>query len=135
MKKELIRKKVEEIMKEIEDYYKLSGTVDLQALALEKGVYIHNSKVPVKINALTIPLVTDDFVTIINSKLRGRRRIYVLAHELGHVLLGHYEKGLEASANLDDHKVLKQPLKNFERDADFFADELLKTGKKYISTH
>ncbi len=122
-------------MKEIEDYYKLSGTVDLQALALEKGVYIHNSKVPVKINALTIPLVTDDFVTIINSKLRGRRRIYVLAHELGHVLLGHYEKGLEASANLDDHKVLKQPLKNFERDADFFADELLKTGKKYISTH
>ncbi|MCX7914393.1 MAG: ImmA/IrrE family metallo-endopeptidase, partial [Thermodesulfovibrionales bacterium] len=107
--------------------YKLTIPIDLLELARLLKIRIHFRQLPANCDGFVVSL-RDSFpnvehLILVNSHKPKTRQRFTIAHEIGHVVLRHYE---EEDILLDKH--LKSPQEsNFKREtaADVFASELL----------
>ena len=115
---------IPEIVAQIKDFYKLNKIVSLDELkgALrDKGVFIFEWSMPDRISGFT---VSGDFKVIyLNYNNSEPRRLFTLAHELGHLLLHGDQPGYSFESNLARRT---KP----EKEANAFANELLLSEKK-----
>lgn len=66
---------------------------------------------------------TDQYIVLYNTKHCVGRRRFTLAHELGHIVLGHLEAAAFSKASINNFNGLSDTA--IEREADWFASMLL----------
>lgn len=103
--------------------YRLSFPVNLTLLARELDIDVYHCAMPGKVNAFALWLrASGKFVAVVNRSQIPTRQRFTLAHEFGHILLGHHsERDLYASLT----GALSDMDRRCEREADCFASELL----------
>lgn len=100
--------------------------VDLHKLAEELRIKIHYEKLPANCDGWTLELLPDftsvNYLILINSNRFAVRQRFTIAHEIGHVVLNHFDR--KPNACLFKNIEVKDNFE-FEREADIFASELL----------
>jgi len=92
--------------------------LDLNYVARVLSATIYYQKMPLKVDAVTMPLKDGTFVIFVNISHSENRIRFTIAHELGHIALGHCNYGASLFS-------LSNRSNTIEREADIFASELL----------
>lgn len=111
-----IRNKIEALIKT----NSFQVPVNLKDVALFFNVKVHYFHLPERIAGVKLPFRDGSYVIILNSRHSIRKRRYTLAHELGHIELGHFPSDVDIITN-EHHKETDRQ----DREAEIFAAELL----------
>lgn len=91
---------------------------------LNAEVYL-SDELPDEVHGCVIPLKDGRFIILINVFTPENRRIFTLAHEIGHICLRHYRLVGKLRKIEINQSRLDEISKKIERLADVFASELL----------
>lgn len=91
---------------------------NLDYIARALSAEICYERMPLRVDAVTIPLRGGGFIVIVNTSHSENRMRFTIAHELGHIALGHHNYGISLFH-------LANRSNPIEREADIFASELL----------
>lgn len=108
--------------------YGISPPVNLHKLAEYLKVRIHYKILPANLDGWTVELNTalvkePRYLMLINSRRLKVRRRFTIAHEIGHIVLGHFE--IKSKALCKHRKITEEDNYKYEMEADSFASELL----------
>ena len=117
-----------ETAKKLLKRYGISPPVNLHKLAEDLKVRIHYKILPANLDGWTVELNTalvkePRYLMLINSRRLKVRQRFTIAHEIGHIVLGHFE--IKSKALCKHRKITEEDNYKYEMEADSFASELL----------
>lgn len=112
--------------------------VDLLKIANSLNVIVESFRLPGGIEGLSCKVSEDSYVVVINNTIRSNdRRIFTLAHELGHIALNHHHSiapSFDATI-FHTRNLCLYSNPRIEREANIFASEIIMPVNMIIQSY